>query len=360
MNDHPTRDKIQELMEEAFMEGPEAPVYAELQKVLKENPEYLPLWEEFLSVRKAMGILEANSQPLELVTARVRQSARKNLEAGQGGAKKTKISKGWRFLLSQPVVAAATVAVIVGVGIYSQFWLKEQPGDLSQPRPLVDGMITREPPPPEVESKKLDSFKDERLRIQKSKAKEIARPRSLSEEAAPPPAKFAPKTSAPSGLLKGEGLGGGVMEAEKPQPVQALDQKPQPKKMEKRDTLQLAPQAPVPALPEGGRKAEPAVSAPVPATRSKMQYSTPKGRTGYEKATESDAAIDQAAPTEKTPDPHWTKLITQAKTKMKAKDYPGALQDLLEAQKINDSEEVRKLIAKCREKIRLVKEKPTP
>ena len=85
---------------------------------------------------------------------------------------------------------------------------------------------------------------------------------------------------------------------------------------------------------------------------------------GMPKAEEREAApqnenILRYTPTEmktlsKPPSAPREQLMRSAKEKMKARDFQGALQDLLAAQKIEDSEEIRALIDQCRSEIRLI------
>jgi len=291
-------------MEEAFLAGPDTTAYLELQKVLKENPEYQSLWEKYLQLRQTLQSMEEEPSPSELVAARIRKAAREHLATRDKQQKIPKLSRAWSFILSQPFVAAATVVLIIGVGIYSQIGIKEE----LQKESFV--------PPP---------------RLEKPVKRRSPLPADSQEEA-----------SREGGLLD---------EFESPPP---------PKNLEKTDRAKLKQPGAEPILAHPKEKASPALSAPAPAPADSrnLQYQAPASRRkGYGGAPAVEGArAQEAAESKLIANPYWAGLIQQAEAKMTAKDYQGALQDLLEAQKINDSKKIRDLIEECKREIRLVEE----
>lgn len=316
-----TEEQIIELMDMTFSEGPEAPVYQELQVILAEQPEYQALWEEYLSLKRGMDALEQESAPLELTDARVLKAAREKTKKGAT----PKVSRGWRILLSQPLVAAATVVLIIGVGVYSQVWMKRQ----TERQDFAPKMA-----PTQVEE--IQVLDDTAL---EPKEADRAPVKSLAPAVPPPAKKESPKARrkkqiegfAPTQPSGETGYGREVHPGGSVQGVGGMVQ----------DKLDRD-QAPSPAKPQA-------------APRS-LEMKSKKAPEAAPSLKALDTAMEREAREEIAPrgvNPYFD-LLRKAKIKMGHKDYSGALQDLLEAQKFKDSEEIRKLIAECRAEIRLL------
>jgi hypothetical protein len=264
------QEDIEQRMDEAFSAGPGSKEEQALSALLSEHPEYQALWKEYQNLRQGMDILQTNSVPSELTGARIRHAARGRLK------KAVPNRRGWRWLLSQPLVAAATVLLVVGFGFYSQYlWRESKKTELpTQKLPVQE---EPSPPTPSQGSAATEKFK-------------------LEWEAPPPP---------------------------KPAPTNAL-----------------APQSSQPiALPK--------ITAPT----------TPTGAGGAglaEPSVPADEAVQRQAPELKaqrvSPKSPYDVLLSEAKDKITAQDCPAALKLLAEAQKIKNTDEVKKLMAQCHTK----------
>jgi hypothetical protein len=267
------QNEIEQRMDEAFAAGPDSREERALIAFLAEHPEYQSLWEEYQTLRRGMGVLQARAAPSEMTQARIRQASRERLQRADPSR------RGWRWILSQPMIAAATVLLVVGFGIYSQYLLRETKNV--------------EPPLPALEKRALPTTTQP---VQIFEKKKLRSPTPFNEAApAPPPA---PEPSAPEAFAPAlDSTGGaGVMRS----------------------------------LSEG--------SAPATAPPSRDQEE--KGGMAPSVGPELKAQQVQA------PSP-FQRLIAQAKVKIAAQDCPGALNLLKEAQKTEDTPEVRALIKQC-------------
>lgn len=281
-----TEEKMTALMDEAFSASPGDPVHEKLRRILGENPEFNPLWQEYQVLRKGMETWAQEAGPSELTRARILRKA---------AGKRLRISHAWRILLSQPVVAAATVLLIVGVGIYSHYWMKQQS---ETPTPtLQDGIGLEKVLKEEAAPKAAPPPQPETARPRQQPAPQTFKPKK-KPLAAPP-------SSIPEKALRAQ-PGAGTVAAPAPTPQGTLDQ------------------------------AAPAEAAPIGEGKARFRYE-PSRAAEMEKKEAS---------------PRWQKLITQAKGKMKTGDYATALKLLREAEQIQSSPELEKLIQECQEKIK--------
>lgn len=287
-----TCEKYQQWMDEAFAGELEAARRDEFQAHVQTCPHCRPLWQEYLEVRDAVEAWRSGSGPTELTEARILRAAAERIRQ----EKKARIGRGWRVLLSRPLIAAATVALIAGVGIYSQFLMK----------PETPPVVEQVPPGPRMQD---EAPKAPEQAFQKTE--EAAKPE-------PQPALLPPPAPAQRTRV--------IEEAPLKKPVSA------PASQEgAADTAQEPPSG------TGGGMPKPAEREAAPQAESILKY-TPTEMKSLSKA----------------PPPPREQLMRSAEKKMKAHDFQGALQDLLEAQKIEDSEEIRALIDECRSEIRLI------
>jgi hypothetical protein len=181
-------NEIEQQMDEAFTAGPGSKEEEALVVFLASHPEYQPLWQEYQNLRSGMTTLAVKETPSEVTRARIRHAAHERLKTVAKG------KRGWRWLMSQPLVAAATVLLVVGVGIYSQHLLREEkkaeqklptmePGQSSAGKPAQDLeeplLKFRKALPPEAEAP-TEKFKFEFPTAQPSPAKAIAPPTPAS------------------------------------------------------------------------------------------------------------------------------------------------------------------------------------
>lgn len=116
-NDIP--EQLEQLLFEAFNGGPGSPEERRLKDFLQEHPQWEGEWQTYLSLRRGLNHLQEISAPSRTTRLKILASARQNIQPSLPAR------KGWRWFFSQPVVAVATVLLVIGVGIYSRHVLKE-------------------------------------------------------------------------------------------------------------------------------------------------------------------------------------------------------------------------------------------
>lgn len=304
-----------ELMEQAFCAEADDPVHHELQEVLQAQPEFNPLWEEFQALRQGVAQLESRESPSELTRNRILNLGPKT----RGRLDGVKPSGVWRWLLSQPVVAAATVAVFIGMGIYSFYWRQENAPKLqpSVPSQEMSQPLPKSPGPGAQESDQLSDRAPAPARLERGKEekaeglkKPAPKPDAAGKRAQPTPSEApaavplqvegeaAPPSPEPKPL--GSTLGGSAPS------IQAGDADQMPRK-----TTEEAPKA-------------------------KKLKERPEARSQVK-----DSSLDEEDMDTKT-------LVDRAKELMEQGRYQEALIALKRAQKIKDTKEIRQLIAQCR------------
>jgi hypothetical protein len=292
-----TEEKVVALMDEAFSASPGDPVHEKLRRILEEKPEFNPLWQEYRLLRKGMESWSQEAGPSEMTRERILKKAARGIPG-----KKLRLSHAWRLLLSQPVVAAATVLLIVGVGIYSHYWVKQQTE--TQTPPLQDGIGLEKVMEEEAPPKHPPPSPPEPARPRQQPMTQIPKPKRKPQAA--------PSSSIPEKALRVQ-PGAGTGAAPAPPPSQ--------------DTLDRA--APTEAAPMG---------------EGLTQFRVEPSRAGETEKKEVS--------------PKWQKLISQAKRKMKAGDYAAALKLLREAEQIQSGPELEKLIQECTGKIKTQPDAP--
>lgn len=303
---------------------------ADLEEHLKVCPECASLWEEYLQIRRGMDHLESLSEPSEWSQAVVRKAAQQKLT----DRRKIKMGGGWRVLLSQPVVAAATVVLIIGVGIYSQVWLKREKAEVEsiQPKKLEDSMV------------------EPQLRETPSVPGEAAQehPATSAKKLAPPP-------PAPEPAKAREGSAGFLKEDtqrdRKPSTVEADDAGETMGRGSPGGVFpQLAPSAPAPKAARTLEQLEPEAQLP-------QEEKLDSAVDGEKLKAPSQAKDEKPAPTP-SPEPkksEWDLIVERAKAKMNAGDFRGALVDFQKAQKMKDTPELQKWIRATQQELKKAK-----
>lgn len=282
----PIQKDIEQKMDEAFAAGPGSAEERDLLKFLTEHPEYHPLWKEYQTLRRGMILLKDQTGPSEITRARIQRLSREHLQ------KTAHTGRGWRWLLSQPVVAAATVLLVVGFGIYSQYLLKEEKR-LEQTLPATEKlkMSTPEAAPPAP----------------------VSKPNVRSVTQPPPPVPAKKKAAEPKPNLfqtpTDAGTAGGA------------------------------------GFKETAKDEAPSEKAPAALERERQQESEGAVAPGAAPVAAPELKAQRAAPPSS-----YDRLLAQAKDKIASGDCPAAMKLLLEAQKLENTEEVRNLIHQCEHK----------
>ncbi len=260
-------------MVEAFGEEIDPLSFLELEAHLATCADCSSDWRELKAVRQGMEALGKIEGPSELTEARILKAADRKVST------KTKpvASAWWRWMLSPPALAAAMLALIIGVGIFSHQWVQRHP----EVKPSMEPALMPRPAEP---AKQLMAPPIEDT---------FTKTKALEEMSAKPA--LAPSMGGEGGLKRKEIV-----------PVESEKDLSLPATGSFKETL---PQA---AQPEGVLKQE-----------------------------KLDAQVISQQ----------KKIIAAGKAKIKIKDYQGALADFLQAQKIQDSEELRKLMALCRNEL---------
>lgn len=319
-----------EKFDEAFARGPNAPLPPELAKLIAENSRAKELWEEYLQLREGMALLEESQSVSEINRARILQAARQNTTRPA----RLSIGRGWRFLLSQPMVAAATVVFVLGFGIYAHYWMRDYEKTQDVQSPALEEEIAT--------PMKMEAPTPQRKRTQPTPLRQLYSDDMKAKTVREAPAKPAPQgvppippktdTTAPvggeePGFMKGRS-GGAADLAPEPVPAAKPLAPTSGKMLQEKKKMKKAPAAPA------------AKVAPGAAPRRSLSHF----------ATEGESSLSQANLAK------FQKLVDQGRSKMSQKKYHDALKDLLEAQRIQDTEELRKLIAQCRANIRLIEQ----
>lgn len=281
-------NNIEQRMDEAFAAGPGSKEEQELLLFLFQHGEYQSLWREYQTLRKGMDMLQATGAPSEMTRARIRHVARERLKTLPTG------KRGWRRLLSQPVVAAATVLLVVGFGIYSQYLFRQE-RKIEQKLPTTEQGYLPGSKPVETlgQPKQVQEAKPEL-----APAKKITPAEKFKQES--PPAPVAPEALAPA-------------PASKPASAKAT-----------------APQTPAGAAGSG-----------------LMQPLEQRERAADSAAEPAQAVTPELKAQRITPPSRYELLLSQAKEKITARDCPGALKLLKEAQQLEDTPEIHELFKKC-------------
>ncbi len=314
------------IMEEAFSAEANDPIQQSLELLLSDQPEFQNLWKEFLTLRRGIEGLEANSVPSEMTRARILQAANQQTQPRSV----SKPSKIWRVLLSQPVVAAATVALFVGFGIYSHFWRQEPTRNL----PPVSS-------PVQPQEEKRGAPEPSQVLIEKDAATSEA-PKGAASMA---PADDAKERKAPV-----------VQKPKLDAPKKMAPPPPSPALRERAPTTVpvgnsgSSPQPAAKAL--GGRALERAGVAPEAVEgqirdQAEDSLSSDKLMQGSDEQAPEQEATSKSEEKQKQAEPVAT-LVKQAKVLMEEGNYREALIKLKEAQQSHDSQEIRKLISQCR------------
>lgn len=296
--------------------------------------------EDFLRIREGMAKLEAADGPSEMTSARILNAAKRQQALFKNKAQKS----FWHFALSRPVQVAAMFALIVGVGIYSQKWLERErpdagfaPATTTPAAPVEEKMPPPAAPPagpsPVLLEKQAPS-------PPKAKARESARPqRAMQPEAVP----IAAPKQAP---------------AEAPEPL--LDAAPPVAPATKDGDKEKI------AAPLGGGKAgTEADLAKPPAPAKALQapaanQAVPEGRLyeinaqdakGADEVRKKDISSEQEQKRGESAS-RYQVLLQTAKAKIGQEKWNGALDDLIAAQQLSDSKEVRDLIVMVRSHLR--------
>ncbi len=206
-----------------------------------------------------------------------------------------KLGAGWRFFLSRPFKVAAMLLIFAGVGIYSQYWMKHRT-------------------PPET--------------LKQVPSQPAMPPKSVQSLSLPPAQAPAPAQTPRTGPL--------LVPAAREKAALPPPPLPEP---EAEPALKLKAISP----PQKAR------AAPMEAEGAGAQGFTQEQKPELIKALKNGAMRDEALGEQ-------ARLVQSAKRKIRDKDFAGALQDLLEAQKIKDGEEIRDLIVICRREMRLMEE----
>jgi hypothetical protein len=201
-----SQKEVEQRMDEAFAAGPGSAEERELQDFLARHPEYHALWKEYQTLRRGMDLLQDRSEPSEVTRARIHRLSREHLQ------KTDHAGRRWRWLLSQPMIAAATVLLAVGFGIYSQYLFKETKKfeeNIPVPKKQELAVPTPAPAPAQVFEKKTKSL-----------------PKVSAPQPAPAPVLEPPKALAPAADSAG---GAGMMRSiseEKASELKALQASP--------------------------------------------------------------------------------------------------------------------------------------
>lgn len=352
-----TQEKILEAIGTAWDPGKESDLAVHLQIC----PACRELWEDCERIRVGMDALEPGEGPSELTAERILKAAREQ----QAHVKPIPEKAGRRFLTARPVQIAAMVALIVGVGLYSQKWLKDRgnelapadfktapvkapvtapapetappPAPAANPQPAGDAAKTPAPAGPAAPGQAVTapSVKDA---VERFKAPAPAKP-DLKEKAKP----AEPLPSVP------EGAGGGLMdqpsELGKVSPSGAItterrtveeDQAPAAKGL-----AAPAPSAQKPAAPAAKAMQAPAATTAAPGAPAPVPPADGEQQREAEAKKESEEGKVARR-----------KLVASAKSKINIGDYQGALQELLRAERQGSSAEIARLIQLCRDKLK--------
>jgi hypothetical protein len=245
-------------------------------------------------------------------------------------------------------------ALIAGVGLYSQKYLQE-----NRPEPLFPASGTQAPPPPAAPSA----------------------PSQATGNAAPaapvivPPMPAARPAPAPK-LERAQP----AIEKAKAAPDQSRTVAPDAQQRPQEDLDRLRPAAEAPAAAPAGdaagigeREADKALAAPggagltpseekKEAAPAKMLQAAPPAAQPAPPAAAKDAAVEGFAADKETKTRAGRakqgetsareRRIADAKLKMAAGNYSGALQDLLQAQQTGSNSEIERLIEMCRDRLK--------
>jgi len=370
----------QDRLVEAFGDELDPSGMAKLEEHMATCAECSATWQDYRSLRKGLDSLGEQTLPSDLTRARILKAAAR----AQKNSPEKEVRPFWKLLLSPPAMAAAMVALLVGVGLYSQKWLENNhpmpaTAPVMQKAPAPSTSSSLPPPPPEkslegeaprkqpdtgLGSAATSNSKAATGTIEAPKAKK-AMPENRIVPAPPAPEIY----SAPTG-------GSGLMDLDSKksdQPAAAppsggLDHIAKP-------TAPAKAEEKTPA--DGSFKANaapagPAASAPAQQEKT-LERDQNRGRVLKENPAEEQAAPLAAPRTEsfdtqdkenKSQSPTLgivsgkssrepsLALVDQAKEKIRAGNYSSALQDLLQAQKSNDSSEIQSLIELCRNKLK--------
>lgn len=273
------------------------------------------LWQDYQDLHTSVGVWAREQQASPQSAKNILEAADAKLRRGP----KISLHPWWKVLLSPPALAAATLLLVAGIGLYSQRWLGEPVGFKTSP-------------PSNSASPEKAALPEARPRQTTTPAVPVEFKKDLAKKpAAKPP--IPPLISSPARL---EGLG--ITEFAQPAPA------PQNEAQRASET-EMKAFAPPSMTESTGPAAAPATGMKAKASAATGQMQAEKEET-LDK-TAADAAMEPDREQAQTP----VSLLNSAKKKMEKKDYSGALKDLKKAQEIQDSAEVRKLIRECQKNL---------
>ncbi len=308
--------KYQDWMVDAFGDELEESLASEMQAHLESCPGCAEIWSDFAEIRRGMEQIETLEPPSELSAARILKAAERKLPRQPAS------SPIWRFLLSRPAQVAAMMVLILGVGLYTQKWLKTHrepmpPAPFHEPIPAPTLTAPPAAPSPPLFYERAVKEEKARRRDEVKTAKEKApllAPKGLDRPDPPP---------------QPEALGGAATGTPGGSAEGILREK-------------AAEEQPM---------AEPAKPAavPAPAQDKNLQRMTPASTLEAPRETEADFGIQAKQKALSLPEQN--SLLTSAKAKIREGNCAGALPDLLLAQKLGDNSEIPPLIEMCRTRL---------
>ena len=372
MSEKPSCQQCQTWMEEAYLGELETELRPGLEAHLAQCNECRMAWGDYQALRRGMDILAETEGPSLRVQNQVLRAAEAKISGR--GAKRAGL---WSWLLRPATVAFATLLLVAGVGILGrQEWEKRKATEHAAPELAPQGTVDLLSPV--EEAPKASAPLQQAPAAPQSPAKAKAMPTSVFKSPTPSEAKpaNAAKTEADSFRAKDEAPAPAMdklrqQEAPPPPPVPELEGRPRGAPALK----SLAKPAAEPA-PSGATKAASesgvgtgAPDATIPEAQrlmggaaSMQETDALKGDLKKEKQekraapapaqpeaeqNQAPAPVSDNEGTKETPERFRT-LINSAKAKIKKQNFSGALEDLLAAQRLQDTQEVQDLILLCR------------
>lgn len=374
MSEKPSCQQCQAWMEEAYLGELDAKLRPELESHLKECQECRLAWTDYQTLRRGMDVLAETEGPSLRVQNQVLRAAEAKI-VGRG-AKRAGL---WSWLLRPATVAFATLLLVAGVGILGrQEWEKHKATEHAAPALAPQGTV--ELSSPSEEALKASEPLQQVPAAPQAPAKAKAMPTSVLKAPAPSEAKPANAAKPEADFFRTKDEATPVdklrqQEAPPPPPTQAEEGRSRatpPLKSLAKPATEVAPSGAAKAVSESGIGTG-SSQAPIPEVQRAMGGATStqdssalKGDLKKEKQeknvapavaqpeAEQDLAPAPVSDTEvkEKSSERFQTLMNSAKTKIKKQNFSGALEDLLAAQRLQDTQEVQDLILLCRSHLR--------
>lgn len=359
MSEKPSCQTYQTWMEDAFSGELEKGLQPHLEAHLQSCETCRAIWADYQALRRGMEILAETEGPSLKVQNQILRAA--EAKAERRAAKRAGL---WGWLLQPATVAFATLLLIAGIGYLGRQELQKQetskpmaPAVAPQDTLGVQPEAARPAAPPPPPAARQEAPSPELAKPKAAPPKPITEaPKSDLQPGRAEEASFRMKDEAPAATT-GAPEGAPAPAA----PAKSLA-KPAPAEAARQNLERDSGASQVPTIPEaqGGLGGATQLSNGNPPKEADKEKKREKSAGPASIETEApltapqppqfETAIGRAQ--EKLPTERFLTLINAAKAKIRQQNYSGALEDLLAAQRIQDTKEIQDLILLCRSHLR--------